>query len=193
MAAYRRARSAAAQHLRARGGRALLRFPVRHSAHGSTYPRWRARCRQGRQAPSAAVPVTDKAGLGQCRHFGNERGALFSGDCEWTDSAGGNVAVGVGNGADEHADMAAKEVIQGRAGTFIRHVRHFHPRAVRKELNGEMIECPRSRRTIGDRSCSLLADLISSLSEWAGKLGCTTMTLGVAAMSPIGSKSRRGS
>jgi hypothetical protein len=38
-----------------------------------------------------------------------------------------------------------------------------------------------------------LPAVISSGRKWAGKLGCTTITLGVAAMSPIGAKSLRGS
>jgi hypothetical protein len=38
-----------------------------------------------------------------------------------------------------------------------------------------------------------LPTVISSCSERAGKLGCTAITFGVAAMSPIGAKSLRGS
>ena len=77
--------------------------------------------------------VADKAGLSQSRYLRYKLRARSSSDRERADGSRGNVAVGVGNGADENTDMAPSRSL--RAGApFIGNVQHFHAGAMSKQL-----------------------------------------------------------
>ncbi len=84
---------------------------------------------------------------------------LRSGHRQSVDGAGDDVAVGVGDRADQHADMAAEQIVERGACALVGDVRELHAGPVGEQLDREMIEGAGAGRPVRDRRRRLLADL----------------------------------
>ena len=111
------------------------------------------------QTPSQRHVVARKSRLREGRHLRKERGAPGAGHAQRVDRAGEDVTMRVRNRADQHADMAAEQIVERRTRALVGHMRELHAGPIGEQLDREVIESADAGRSVGNRSCGLLADL----------------------------------